>query len=73
MYPLLIKNILERPARLFPKKQIYSRDFSASFRYTYGDMYQMVCRLANVLESLGIKKGDKMASCPHTVHPLLLP
>ncbi len=68
MYPLLIKNILERPARLFPKKQIYSRDFSAAFRYTYGDMYQRVCRLANVLESLGIKKGDKVATLAWNNH-----
>ncbi|GAI82475.1 unnamed protein product [marine sediment metagenome] len=61
MYPLLIKNILERPTKLFPEKDICSRDFSAPFTYTYRDMYERVCRLANVLEGLNIKGGDRVA------------
>lgn len=68
MYPLLIKNILERPAKLFPKKQIRSRDFSAPFRYTYRDMYERVCRLANALEAVGIKEGDRVATLAWNNH-----
>ncbi|MBI4295157.1 MAG: long-chain fatty acid--CoA ligase [Chloroflexi bacterium] len=62
MYPLLVKSILERPLRLFARKEIVSRDFSGDFRYTYGDFYKRVCRLANVLEGMGIKRGDRVAT-----------
>ena len=30
-------------------------------RFTYKDMYDRVCRLANVLKSKGVKKGDRVA------------
>jgi fatty-acyl-CoA synthase len=68
MYQLLINNILQRAVKLFPHKQIYSRDFSSSFTGTYRDMYERVCRLANVLESLGIKEGDKVATLAWNSH-----
>ena len=68
MVPLLIKSILERPLKLFPRKQITSRDFSSTFTYTYRNMYQRVCRLANAIESLGIKKGEKVASLAWNNH-----
>jgi acetyl-CoA synthetase len=31
-----------------------------SRRVTYAELHEMVCRLANVLESLGVKKGDRV-------------
>ncbi|MGB9802286.1 long-chain fatty acid--CoA ligase, partial [Desulfofundulus sp.] len=32
------------------------------FRYTYGDMYKRVCKLAHVLKKMGIQQGDRVAS-----------
>lgn len=61
-YPLLIKAMLNRANQLFPRKEIISRNPEGDFRYTYGDFYKRVCRLANVLQQLGIKKGDKAAT-----------
>lgn len=61
-FPLLLKTILERSRRLFPRKEIVSRDFSGEFRYTYQDFYERVCRLANALEAMGIKRGDRVAT-----------
>ncbi|UQY33196.1 acetate--CoA ligase [Pseudomonas fulva] len=35
-------------------------DPQASARITYRELYQQVCRLANVLKSRGVKKGDRV-------------
>jgi fatty-acyl-CoA synthase len=67
-HPLLIKTILERSHRLFPKKEIFSRCGTEDFRYTYGDFYKRVCRLANVLKQLGIKQGDKVGTFAWNTH-----
>ncbi|AEG13944.1 o-succinylbenzoate--CoA ligase [Desulfofundulus kuznetsovii DSM 6115] len=67
-YPLLVRTILERSRQLFPKKEIVSRDFSSIFRYTYGEFYERVCRLANVLEKLGVKRGDRVATLAWNNH-----
>lgn len=60
--PLLITNFMNRAARLFAKKEIVSVYGDSTFRYTYGDWYRRICRLARALESLGIGKGDRVAS-----------
>ncbi len=60
--PLLLTNFMNRAARLFPKKEIVSVYGDSTFRYTYGDWYRRTCRLARALESLGIGKGDRVAS-----------
>jgi fatty-acyl-CoA synthase len=57
-YPLLIKAMLGRSYRLFSKKEIFSRCLDNDFRYTYGDFSARVCKLANVLQRLGVKQGD---------------
>ncbi|MQL51088.1 long-chain-fatty-acid--CoA ligase [Desulfofundulus thermobenzoicus] len=67
-YPLLLHTILERAHRLFPGKEIVSRDFSGMFRYTYGEFYERVCRLANVLQKMGIKRGDRVATLAWNNH-----
>ena len=67
-HPLLIKTMLERSHRLFPKKEIFSRCGAEDFRYTYGDFYARVCRLANVLKQLGIKPGDKVGTFAWNTH-----
>lgn len=61
-YPLLLKSILYRARTVFPEKEIVSRDFSGIFRYTYGDMYARVCKLANALNRLGVKRGEHVGS-----------
>lgn len=58
---LTLRLLLERPAELFPYKEIISRTENATFRYTYADFYRRVSRLANVLQDLGVKQGDRVA------------
>jgi fatty-acyl-CoA synthase len=57
-YQLILKHILESGVRWAPKQEIVYRDL---VRYTYSDMYERVHRLANALENLGVKEGDKVA------------
>ncbi|HSV96824.1 MAG TPA: long-chain fatty acid--CoA ligase [Spirochaetota bacterium] len=61
-YPLLLTNFMNRAARLYTKKEIVSVYSDSTFRYTYGEWYRRTCQLAHALESLGIKKGDRVAS-----------
>ena len=61
-YPLLLQSILYRAKTVFPEKEIVSRDYSGIFRYTYADLYRRVCRLANVLDQLGVKTGEHVGS-----------
>lgn len=55
---LLMKRILERGPTFFPEKKITTRTPWGMHRYTYNSMYERVCRLANVLEGLGVERGD---------------
>lgn len=61
-HPLLIKTMLERSRKLFPKKEVFSRCLDKDYRFTYGELYPRICKLANVLESLGIKRGDRVGT-----------
>ena len=67
-YELTLRTILERASRLFAQKEIISRDYSGIFRYTYGDFHKRVLRLANTLKSLGITKGDRVATLAWNNH-----
>ena len=40
-----------------------AQDTSRGNHYTYGEMYAEICRVANLLTSLGLKKGDHIAIC----------
>src|SRR5271170_1524544 len=61
--PLTLTPLLERAARLFPKKEIASKlDNGGMHRYTYADFHARVHRLAWVLEQLGVKQGDRVGS-----------
>ncbi len=57
-YQLLIKHIFESGVRYAPKQEVVYRDL---VRYTFSDIYERVHRLANALESLGVKKGTRVA------------
>ncbi|MEI6315053.1 MAG: AMP-binding protein, partial [Syntrophus sp. (in: bacteria)] len=61
-YPLLLRTLLLRGAKYFPKKEIVSVFPGEIFRYTYADYYRRTCQLAHALASLGIKKGERVAS-----------
>ncbi len=61
-YPLLLKTILYRANTVFPEKEIVSRGELGLFRYSYGDMYRRVCKLANVLNKFGIQAGQHVGS-----------
>jgi fatty-acyl-CoA synthase len=61
-FPLLLRTFLLRSARYFSKKEIVSVFPEGVHRYTYADCYGRTCQLAHALESLGIKRGDRVAS-----------
>lgn len=61
-HPLLIKTMLERSRKLFPKKEVFSRCLDKDYHFTYGELHPRIRKLANVLESLGIKRGDKVGT-----------
>ncbi|WP_067934140.1 long-chain fatty acid--CoA ligase [Alicyclobacillus kakegawensis] len=61
-YPLLLRSVLYRAVTVSPEKEIVSRDYSQTVRYTYADMHRRVCQLANALDALGVQKGERVAS-----------
>lgn len=63
-FPLLMKFILERSARLFAKQEIVDRDF----RYTYYEAYRRMCSLANAIKDLGVEIHDKVATLAWNTH-----
>ena len=67
--PLTVPAILRRAARMNPEKEIVSR-FSdgAIHRYTYADLYRRVLRLMNLLRSLGVRPGDRVATFAWNSH-----
>lgn len=40
-----------------------AQDTSRGNHYTYGEMYEELCRVADLLTSLGLQKGDHIAIC----------
>ena len=63
-WPLLIPNILRRAGQFFPEKEIVSRRGDGSIvRSNYGEVQKRVHRLMNVLRDLGVKPGDRVATC----------
>jgi fatty-acyl-CoA synthase len=61
-YPLTITCLLERARRLFPQKEIITRTATALHHYTYADLYRRACRLANVLDKLGVRPGERVGT-----------
>jgi fatty-acyl-CoA synthase len=61
-YPLLLTHFMRHAATYFPTKEIVSVYATGTFRYTYADWYKRTSQLAGALRSLGIKKGDRVAS-----------
>lgn len=67
-YPLTLRNMLYRNRLLFEKKEVFSRTLHKETRYTYKDFYVRVCRLANVLNELGVKRGDRVGTLAWNNH-----
>ncbi len=61
-YPLTLTPILERAERLYGKKEIVTKAGPNLERYTYTEMVERVGRLANALEKLGVRRGDRVAT-----------
>jgi len=61
-YQLTMTPLLERARRLFPTKEIVTKAGPNLERFTYGQMYQRIGRLANALTKLGVKNGDRVAT-----------
>lgn len=58
---LNVTNIIKHAARNFGRQEIVSRKQDGTmFRYTYRDAYERVQRLANSLNPLGIRVGDRV-------------
>jgi fatty-acyl-CoA synthase len=67
-YPLIIKKLLDTPLVYSPEKEIV---YSDRTRYTYKDLYDRICKLANGLRKLGIQAGDVVAVMDYDSHRYL--
>ncbi|MDR0666205.1 MAG: AMP-binding protein, partial [Campylobacteraceae bacterium] len=67
-YQLLIKQLLFTPLSYNPNQEIVYKN---SFRMTYAAFHERVCKLANVLTKLGVKKGDTVAIMDYDSHRYL--
>ena len=61
-YPLTLTHILERAAKLFPKKEISSKMPASMHRYSYADFHRRVHAVARGLEKLGVRPGDRVGT-----------
>ena len=61
--PLSLNHLLDRAGRLFAGNEIVSRRPDKSLaRHSYGDFYRRTRALASALQSLGLRKGDRVAT-----------
>ncbi|MFQ5830663.1 MAG: long-chain fatty acid--CoA ligase [Candidatus Methylomirabilia bacterium] len=68
-YPLTLAQLFERSRRLFPKKPLATRVPRAPlFRYTYGEFADRAMQLAGALQSLGIKRGERVGTFAWNSH-----
>jgi fatty-acyl-CoA synthase len=61
-YQLTLTPFLKRAQRMFADKEIVTKAGPALERYTYSEMIERAGRLANALEKLGVKRGDRVAT-----------
>jgi fatty-acyl-CoA synthase len=60
--PLTLTPLLERAARLFPRKEILTKTADGMHRYTYADFHARVHRLAWTLERLGVQRSERVGT-----------
>jgi fatty-acyl-CoA synthase len=68
-YQLTLGGILERAGTLFADVEIVSRKPDRSlYRYTYGEFYRRARSLADSLQALGVRRGERVATLMHNHH-----
>jgi fatty-acyl-CoA synthase len=68
-YPLTLTHFFERSRRLWAKKTIATRvPGTPLFRYTYADFVDRTLRLAGVLDAMGLRTGDRVATFAWNSH-----
>jgi fatty-acyl-CoA synthase len=61
-FPLTLRSLFERSQWLFPKKEVVSRTAGGIHRYTYADFGRRTKQLASSLLSLGVQRGERVAT-----------
>jgi fatty-acyl-CoA synthase len=68
-YPLTLTHFFERSEKVFAKKTLATRvPGQPLFRYTYADFAARTRRLAGVLASLGVARGERVATLAWNTH-----
>jgi len=68
-YQLNVINLMKHAVRNFARQEIVNRNEDGTlFRYTYKDSYERMQRLANALESIGIKVADRVGVLAWNTH-----
>ncbi len=68
-YPLTLTHYFERSRRLWGKKTLATRvPGQPLFRYTYAEFFARVDRLAGALRTMGLHKGDRVATLAWNSH-----
>ena len=61
-WPLTVRGLAERAALFFPGKEIITRTPDGLHRYTYGELFRRITRLANAFVALGVRPGDRVGT-----------
>jgi fatty-acyl-CoA synthase len=61
-YPLTLHHMFWRLERLFGEREIVTRRETSVHRYTNADLVRRVYRLANALQRLGVRRGDRVGT-----------
>jgi len=61
-FPLTLPHLLERAAKLYPRKEIASKMPDGMHRYCYADFHRRVHAVARALERLGVRRGDRVGT-----------
>jgi fatty-acyl-CoA synthase len=69
VYQLNVINFMKHAVRNFARQEIISRKVDGTlFRYTYKESYDRMQRLANALESIGVKVADRVGVLAWNTH-----
>ncbi|UQD51312.1 fatty-acid--CoA ligase [Bacillus methanolicus] len=66
--PLTMPQMIKRAEKFFPKKQVISRTSKGIQRFTYKEIALRTRKLADSLQKLGVKRGDKVGTLAWNHH-----